>query len=273
MYWGLIHRSIFLELVKVFLLAFVALTGLLLLAGLVAEATRNGLGPTQILAAIPLLLPSLMPYILPTTTLFATCVIYGRLANDNEILALRSAGVHIRHAMWPVVLLGALVSAATFALYIDVIPYTHYLLRTQLASDLHDVLYGMLRREQCIRHPRFNYEIHVTRVQGEKLLGAQFRRRDANNQFYDMIAFAREAELLIDMRRNCIHVRMKNCYVRDFKANIDSVDVGRVWDVELPDDMTGLSKLRPSDMTWRELFENREEMLLWTTSSYLQGRE
>ena len=53
---------------------------MLLMAGIVAEASQRGLTPLQILAAIPLLIPSTLPYTLPATTLFATCVVYGRLA-------------------------------------------------------------------------------------------------------------------------------------------------------------------------------------------------
>src|SRR5437016_10280734 len=99
------------ELLKVFLLALIGLTGILLLAGVISEAMKNGFGPMQILVMIPLLLPSMLPFTLPTTTLFATCLVYGRLAADNEILALKAAGVHIVHVIWPALLLGSLASA------------------------------------------------------------------------------------------------------------------------------------------------------------------
>src|SRR5260370_37331311 len=85
---------IFWELVKVFVLCLIAITGILLMAGIVAEASQQGLNPGQILAIIPLLIPSTLPYTIPATTLFATCVVYGRLPADNEILALRSSGLH-----------------------------------------------------------------------------------------------------------------------------------------------------------------------------------
>src|SRR5262249_34097578 len=83
----ILFRMILWELCKVFVMALVAITGILLMAGLIAEATQQGLAPTQILAAIPLLIPSTLPYTIPATTLFATCVVYGRLSADNEILA------------------------------------------------------------------------------------------------------------------------------------------------------------------------------------------
>ena len=82
---------IFRELVKVFLLCLVGITGILLMAGIVAEASQQGLNPAQVLAVIPLLVPSTLPYTIPATTLFAACIVYGRLAADNEILAIRAA--------------------------------------------------------------------------------------------------------------------------------------------------------------------------------------
>src|ERR1044072_8195031 len=88
---GILFRMVLWELCKVFVMALVAITGILLMAGLIAEATQQGLAPTQILAAIPLLIPSPLPYTIPATTLFATCVVYGRLSADNEILAMRRA--------------------------------------------------------------------------------------------------------------------------------------------------------------------------------------
>ena len=71
MFLSILHRMILWELLKVFFLSFTALTGIVLMGGLVAEASQQGLGPTQILAIIPLFIPSLLPYILPASTLFA----------------------------------------------------------------------------------------------------------------------------------------------------------------------------------------------------------
>ena len=74
MFGGILFRMIFWDLTRVFAVALLAITGILLMAGIVAEATQQGLGPGQILAAIPLLVPSTLPYTLPATTLFAVCV-------------------------------------------------------------------------------------------------------------------------------------------------------------------------------------------------------
>lgn len=130
----ILSRLILQELVKVFLLSLVALTGMFLLAGLIQEAAKNGLSPTQILRAIPLFIPNTLPYTIPATTLFATCVVYGRMAHDNEITVLRSAGVHILHLFKPALVLGLTTTAITFFLYLDLIPRTQRLMRNLLVS-------------------------------------------------------------------------------------------------------------------------------------------
>src|SRR6476659_7382685 len=126
------------ELTKVFLMSLVGITGILLMAGIVAEASQQGLGPTQILAIIPLLIPSTLPYTIPATTLFATCVVYGRLSADNEILAIRASGIHLTRVVGPAVLLGLLTSAGTMGLYFRVIPHTHHLMRAKFIADVEE---------------------------------------------------------------------------------------------------------------------------------------
>src|SRR5437763_6240403 len=132
---SILNRMIFWELVKVFLLCLIAITGILLMAGIVAEASQQGLNPAQIVAIIPLLIPSALPYTIPATTLFATCVVYGRLSADNEILAIKSSGVNLVHVVKAGVILGLAMSAITMGLYYELIPCTHRVLRDMVLSD------------------------------------------------------------------------------------------------------------------------------------------
>ena len=137
---NLLQRAIFWELLKAFVLALVALTSILLLAGIVAEASQRGLSPAQILIAIPLIIPSLMPYAIPSTTLFATCMVYGRLAHDNEIIAIKAAGINVLTVIYPAVTLGLLTSLLTLGLYHEVIPQTQYYLRAQFLKDVEEFI-------------------------------------------------------------------------------------------------------------------------------------
>jgi len=252
-FWGIIHRMILIDMIKVFIISLVALTGLIMMAGIVSEAMRHGLGPLQILAIIPLMLPSLLPYTVPTTTLFTTCIVYGRLSAHNEVLALKASGVHIAHVVWPAIFLGIIMSITTFILFLDVIPYTGYLLRNHINFDLEEVLYSQLRKDGHLRNSKISYEIVVGRVQGRKLIDAKFMRRSADGQTIDLIVLAKEAELRVATIHNKILVDMRGCNI--IKEGGDEAFVeSRIWEIDIKGDLNGAtSKFRAADMTWVEL--------------------
>jgi lipopolysaccharide export system permease protein len=259
-YWGIIHRNILAELLKIFTLALIALTGMILMAGIISEAMKNGLGPVQILAIIPLLLPSLLPYTVPTATLFTTCIVYGRLAADNEILALKAAGIHIRHVIWPALLLGIATSAATMVFYLDVIPATGSLLRNSPIGEPEELLYAILRKEGQIKHPRIDWEINVKTMQGRKLQDVIFKRRKVDAPTFDVIARAKEAELQYVLTRKKILVHMRHCIGNFGDGNGEGFFDNHILEVDVPDDFFGARvKFRAMDMTWSELNEYAEK--------------
>jgi lipopolysaccharide export system permease protein len=245
------------ELTKVFLMSLIGITGILLMAGIVAEASQQGLGPAQILAAIPLLIPSTLPYTIPATTLFATCVVYGRLGADNEILAIRAAGVNLITVVWPGLLLGLVMSAVTMGLYYRTIPYTHHLLRQLVFNDAEELLYTMLAKQKSINHPQMPYSMWVKGVEGRKLIDPLFKNKDKSGKTV-LVAQARQAELQVDVVQKKLRVRM----TEGSAVAGDSSDNGtfpyKVWEVDLPDSFlnTGENR-RARDMTWQEILDAR----------------
>jgi lipopolysaccharide export system permease protein len=260
-FWSILHRTILWELVRVFVLSLLGITGMLLMAGIVAEATQHGLSPTQILAAIPLLVPSTLPYTIPATTLFATCVVYGRLSHDNEILAIKAAGVNILRVVWPGVLLGVAMSCLTVFLYYDIIPSTHHLMRSLVLDDIEEFLYGVLKRDHQIRHPKLNYTMIVKTVQGRKLIDPIFTRRDPKTGGEDIIANASEAEMRVDLQRKQILFHMKRCWITASQNGDSGYVEDKIWPVDLPPDIDkAQKKFRTGDMTWNELIDFRNDL-------------
>jgi lipopolysaccharide export system permease protein len=248
---------IFGELVKVFLLSLVGITGILLLAGIVAEATQQGLGPAQVLMIIPLLIPSTLPYTIPATTLFATCLVYGRLSHDNEILAIKAAGINVLKVVWPGVLLGILMSLVTMGLYYRLIPYTQARLRQAVLQDVQEFLYAMLKRDNRIRHAQLPYEIYVKRVQGRKLIDPVFKRKDERGHF-DIVAEAREADLRVDLARGELQIRMLNGVVAGEGGTAYFED--RIFAVPLPKDLLDKRPRKPRELTWQEILRRLEAL-------------
>src|SRR5205085_7824766 len=118
-------------------------TGLFLLGGVVQEASQRGLSPDQILQVVPLLIPSTLPYTVPATVLFATCVVYGRLAHDNEITALRAAGVHLGQLLAPAVAFAAIISVGLLVLEFKFIPQSRQILQDRVLADADELIYSM----------------------------------------------------------------------------------------------------------------------------------
>ncbi len=243
------------ELTKVFLMSLVGITGILLMAGIIAEASQQGLGPAQILAAIPLLVPSTLPYTIPATTLFATCVVYGRLAADNEILAIKSAGINALRVVRPGLLLGLVMSGVTMGLYYRIIPYTHHLLRAMIFNDAQELLYSLLKKHGELKPSSFPYEMYVQGVRGKKLLGPIFKHKDANGVF-DYVARAREAELQVLPQRRQIIIHMENGYMSGSNASHGVIEKD-AFTVDLPEDFGKQMQRRPRDLTWQEILDER----------------
>jgi lipopolysaccharide export system permease protein len=254
---SILTRMILWELFKVFLIALVGITGILLMAGIIQEAAQHGLKPSQIFAVIWLLIPSTLPYTIPATTLFAACVVYGRLGADNEILAIKSAGVNVLHVVKPGIVLGLAMSAATMGLYYRIIPYTHLLLRELPLKDPEEWLYTALSLNGEVKVPQQPFAIVVRQVQGKKLIDPVFRKRNLKTNSLELVAQSREAELRVDTAHNVLYVRMHN---GEFTATEGSRGffVDKIFEVELPTSLTEKDP-RARDMTWREILEKREK--------------
>lgn len=203
----LLHRYILWELLRIFLLALVGLSTIVVMAGIVQETSQQGLGPEHILILIPLLLPSTLPYTVPATMLFTVAVVYGRLAADNEITAIKSSGIPVRVALWPAILLSMVVSASIFALHYEFIPHTHHRLREMAFNESEEFLYAKLRRDLCINEPGFNYSIYVREMHGKRLIGPIFKQRNDKGDFV-FIASAEEAEIQVDLATKTILVTL-----------------------------------------------------------------
>ena len=265
---GILHRMIFWELTRVFLLSLAGLTGLVLIAGLIQQAGNLGLSPAQVFALIPLLVPSTLPYTIPATTLFASCVVYGRLANDNEAVAIKAAGIDLLTILRPAVLLGVLTTVVTGGLYYAVIPRTHQLIQEQVLKDPEEVLYNLLKQQNTFQVANFPYVIYVHDVQGRRLLDVLVKKRDKVRTTdgeevlfgYDFIARAREARLIVDLERGTLKVD-SNKWVMVGK-DVGGVSTGTAPpEMPLPEMFSAEQiKSRPMALEWEELPQRIAEL-------------
>ena len=140
-----ITRYVILELLKVFVVALVALTVLMLIIGLVQRAVQEGMGPLPVLRLIPFVLPDALRFAIPGTMLFAACSVYGRMAADNEIIAIKSLGITPYVVVWPALVLGFVVSLAAVWLNDVAVSWGRLGANRVILQSVEEIAYGMLR--------------------------------------------------------------------------------------------------------------------------------
>jgi lipopolysaccharide export system permease protein len=256
-----LNRLIFWELVKVFLMSLGTVTGLLVTVPLFQQANQLGLTLSQVIEAIPLFVPNMLPYTIPATTLFASCVVYGRLSHDNEVVAIKAAGVHLFNILKPALLLGIITTALTAGLYHTVIPLSQQLLFKQLLDDPEELLYNMLRRDRTLRHPNMPYVIYVKDVQGKRLIDVVLKKRakvkdpkTGQEVFfgYDFTVRIREARLRVDVAEGKLYIDPDRSVFYDKNTTGETVGTGP-YAMDLPDGLNGKDKVRISALTWDDL--------------------
>ena len=75
---------------------------------------------------------SLVPMALPLAVLLASIMTFGNLAEYNELLALKSAGIPLQRIMAPVMVLTIFITVAAFLFNNNVLPYTNLKFRSLL---------------------------------------------------------------------------------------------------------------------------------------------
>jgi lipopolysaccharide export system permease protein len=295
MLFGILNRMIFWELVRVFLLALAALTGLFLIGGIIQQATQFGVSAPRLLRILPLLVPSSLPYTIPATVLFATCVVYGRLSHDNEAVALKAAGVDLLTMLRPAFLLGVLAAGGTAALEYALIPQTQLELHKEATRDPEETLYNLLKRERSFHVSNKNpstttttlYVLYVRDVQDRRLVDVVVKRKTtvdgvAPTEGFDYVARTREAKLVIDTDANTLSVDSNEWVITGPKADIMSQD-NKPFQIALPYDLSPNSiadrlKDRSQTIDWNELpervafFRGESEKALRTRQTMLETK-
>src|SRR4051794_20026977 len=120
---------IFRDLLRIFFLTSGALAGIMSFGGLMRPLTEHGLSVGQVARMLSYFMPAMTTYSLPIAALFATTMVYGRLAADNEITACRAAGISHLAVAYPALILGILIALLSLVSLCVVVP--NFMLRAE----------------------------------------------------------------------------------------------------------------------------------------------
>ena len=162
-----LHRYIFRETFKVFVLAAVALTLILSLGSVLRPIQRYGVGPQQVVYLIGYFLPITLTFVLPMAALFATALVYGRLAADNELDACRASGVPMMTLVYPGLALAIMVAIANLILSFHVMPAFVHRAEKSFKADAKQILFRNIQRRGYYKPPGTSSRIYADQANAE----------------------------------------------------------------------------------------------------------
>ena len=218
----LLQRYIVVELLKVFAFMLTALTFLLVFVGIFRQVQENGLGPLQIFKVLPYLVPSLLPYTMPATFLLTVCVVYGRIAGDQEITAAKAAGINVLSLLFPAFILSGALSVASFMLADRVIPWSIANIKRVATTAMEDIFLDMLRTRHTIRDPDRGYSIGVMGVKGKQLLVPTFEYAAPGHK--SVMIQAESATIEFDLENEQVILHLINADIQTADQDTASFD-------------------------------------------------
>jgi lipopolysaccharide export system permease protein len=235
----LLTRYVFSELVNIFALALVAFTLVVLIGVVAREALAQSLPPAQVVRLVPYVLPEALRITLPVTLLLATTTVYARMAGANEVLAVKSAGIHPMAILWPSAVLGVAVSFATVWLNDAGVAWGRAGAQRVVIESVEEIAYSMLRTQKRYASPSFS--INVREVRGRRLIRPVVTIHGRGNTPAITI-MAEEAELRANHEKELLHVILRN----------GKIDVEGQAQVRVPDVFERDIPLRDASRTKRD---------------------
>ncbi|MCH8922286.1 MAG: LptF/LptG family permease [Planctomycetes bacterium] len=203
----IVSRDILAEFFKVFLITLTALTVLVMLFGVVNEAIKQGLGLGPIVRLMPYVLPHALHLTIPGTTLFAVCSVYGKLAAQNELVALKSAGISPLVVLRPMFVVVCLISLLAVGLNDVAASWGRRGMQRVVIESVEEIAYGMLKTQRSYSTGRFS--ISVKRVDGHVLI-LPVVKFQATADKPSITIMAKEARLHADLEANVLKLAFRD---------------------------------------------------------------
>ena len=208
----ILQRYIMFELLRVFVSLLSLLTVLLLFVGVFKEVADSGISLGRAIEIIPYIVPSLLPFTIPSTLLLTVCVVYGRIAGDNEVIAAKAAGINVMSLIAPALLLGVLLSVGSLVLTDRVIPWAIVNIQRTVSEAMEDIFLDMLRKNHQFTDETRGFSISVMEVKDRTLIMPTFKYRPSHDK--DEITLqAQQSTLEFDVEKQEVILHLVQGYV------------------------------------------------------------
>lgn len=199
------HLYILVEVLKLFSIALIAATSLIMVGGVAQQMIAEGLGPLAIIQLMPYFLPLALQFAVPATLLFAVCSVYGRMSADNEIVALKSVGLSPSRVMTPTLILAFLFSPLAVWTSDLAVSWGKPGINRVVMNSIEEIVYRVLRNHRSYSTSK-GFSIHVQDVQDRWLIQPTINLHPENGQ--PMTISATKGQLKLDPQSEKLRIQL-----------------------------------------------------------------
>jgi lipopolysaccharide export system permease protein len=200
-------RYVLFQLFGVFLLSLGGMTVFMLSVGVMRQAVTEGVGLWQILQLMPYLLPDALRLAVPATILFASCVVFGRLAAGNEIIAMKSLGISPWRILWPCYVGVILLSFGAVWLNDLAVSWGREGIKQIVMESIEEIAYRTLKTQRSYSSSQFS--INVKDVQDRRLIEPTFTFQQKGDR-PNIVVRAEWAELRANSDEDTLTITLHN---------------------------------------------------------------
>jgi lipopolysaccharide export system permease protein len=211
-------------------------------------------------------IPALLTYTLPIATLISVLLSLGRLSSDNEIVTIKASGINIFRLLFPLLIVGLILSLVMVIFNDRVVPYAHFASRKTL------VQVGIKNPTAVLEPGVFidsfeKYILFIYSIDGFKLNNVRIYEPQSENKPTRIIV-AKKGEFLSMPERNMVKLKLmdgsadepdpnnpQNFYKLNFKKYFMTLNLANMKDKDSIDK-------KPKDMTIDELRQGIEKLKL-----------
>jgi lipopolysaccharide export system permease protein len=194
----IIRDYILKDFISSFIFSLLSLSMIMLLGNLVRLSDmviRKGVNPLDAVKMFLYFMPSLLAFTIPLACLLAVLLSMGRLIADNELVAIKVAGVSIYRLLLIFLILGAILSLGLFLLNDDVVPNMRYNYHTELKNISSKNINALIEPGVFSENLK-NYAIYVSEMEGKRLKDVIIYELGANNQT-SQATYAKEGQFTV----------------------------------------------------------------------------
>lgn len=186
----ILRRYSLIELMTPFLMSLVVFTFIFLVGSMLRIAdllVNKGVSIWDLIEIISFLIPKLLSFTLPTAALTSILLVYGSFAQNNEILAMKAAGVNIARVMLPVLVVAFIISLFMLVLNDQILPKAQFAYRKAVKEVVLKKPTAYLEEGRFIKDFK-GYIILINKIRGNDIEGITIYQPQDNRQTRTIIA-------------------------------------------------------------------------------------